>query len=366
MNREEPSNIINDRLPFLGLKVLDLSGILAGPLTGSFFAELGADVIKIENSLTQGDATRQWKLISETPESPYSAYYFSANYGKHTIMMDLTDAESRKTLETLIEQSDIVISNFQKKTAAKLVLLPDDIKNKYPRLIFAQLSAYDFEDSRPGYDLVMQGETGWISMNGTDMDHLSKITVAIIDVIEANQMKEAILIAMWKKLKTGKGSVVHISLFKSGISALVNQASNYLMQNHIPKPIGTLHPNIAPYGDLFTSANDIKFMLAVGSDAQFKKLWFSLTSDDKTYTKFEINSQRLKYRSELHHILQQYFGTINFASLEIIFSDSNVPYCSIKDLQQVFSNPKAMEMVHQDTVDGMNIRSVSHIAFTIS
>lgn len=350
--------------PFNGLKVLDLSSVLAGPLTGTFFAELGAQVIKIENKLTDGDATRQWKLSSEDPDAPYSAYYFSANYGKEIILMDLTDQQERLALEKMIEEADVVISNFQKKTASKLDLEPDTLLKKYPNLIMAQLSAYEYDDPRPGYDLVMQGETGWISMTGTDTDHLSKLPVAIVDIIAAHQLKEAILISLINKLKTGKGNITHVSLFKSSISALANQASNYLMAGHIPKPIGTLHPNIAPYGDIFITKDGQKVLLAIGSDAQFKKLWFSLNFDPENYHNFEFNSQRLKARSFLVRELQEKIGLLDLEKIKEILNQNNLPHCIIDDLKAVFENPLALQMVNTSNVDNLMAKSVSNVAFS--
>jgi crotonobetainyl-CoA:carnitine CoA-transferase CaiB-like acyl-CoA transferase len=350
--------------PFHGLKVLDLSSVLAGPLTGTFFAELGARVIKIENKLTDGDATRQWKLPKEDPDSPYSAYYFSANFGKEIMLMDLTDREERLTLEKMIEEADVVISNFQKKTASKLDLEPDTLLEKYPHLIIAQLSAYEYDDPRPGYDLVMQGETGWISMTGTDSDHLCKLPVAIVDIIAAHQLKEAILISLIHKLKNGKGNITHVSLFKSSISALANQASNYLMMGHIPKPIGTLHPNIAPYGDIFTTNDGQKVLLAIGSDAQFKKLWFSLSFGNENYHNFELNSQRLKSRSVLVSELQQKIGLVDLNHFKSLMNQNNLPFCVIDDIQAVFEQPLALQMVNTSQVDHMTARSVSNVAFS--
>ncbi len=355
-----------DNKPCNGLKVLDLSGILAGPLTGSFFAELGAEVIKIENKLTGGDATRQWKLPIEDQESPFSAYYYSANFGKKIFTKDLTIPDERIELEKIIAQSDVIISNFQKKTAEKLGLLPMDIIKKYPTVIFAQLSAYNFDDPRPGYDLVMQGETGWISMNGTDDDHLAKLPVAIVDVVAAHQMKEGILIALLKKAKTGAGSVVHVSLYKSSISALVNQASNYLNAGHIPTPIGTLHPNIAPYGDVFKSEDNMKFILAVGSDAQFKKLWFTLISDAEDYGTFEFNFGRVNHRKALQIKLQQHFSKLSFDQIKNLIQYINVPFCLIMNMHDVFTNDLAREMVLPMKAEKGNVFSISNIAFDIS
>lgn len=358
-------NFENALLPLEGLKVLDISNILAGPLAASFFAELGAGVTKIENRLTGGDATRTWKLPSEDPDHQYSAYYFSANYEKQVILLDLTDPADRQKAEEMIAASDVVISNFQKKVASKLGLIPEDITAKYPGLIFAQLSAYDFDDPRPGYDLVMQGETGWISMTGTDKDHLAKIPVAIIDIFASHQIKEAILIALTKKAVTGRGSTVHVSLYKSGISGLANQASNYLMQGQVAKPLGTIHPNIAPYGDMFRSADGVSFLLAVGSDEQFKKLWKTLMPDVAIPHIFESNSARVEYRMELNDHLQQSFGHLTFESIKFALGTINVPHCCVLKMNEVFQDRLAKEMILTQTKQNETGLSVSSIAFTV-
>jgi crotonobetainyl-CoA:carnitine CoA-transferase CaiB-like acyl-CoA transferase len=362
--KNESNQLLTNQL-CKGLKVLDLSGILAGPLVASFFAELGAEVIKVENKLTGGDATRQWKLPAEKKEATFSAYYHSANYGKKVLMKNMTDAKDRSDVEKIMSESDIVISNFQKKTAQKLSFVPEEIIQKYPGIIFAQLSAYTWDDPRPGYDLVMQGETGWISMNGTDSEHISKIPVAVIDIFAAHQMKEAILLAMWKKAITHKGSVIHVSLYKSAISGLANQASNYLNANHVPKPIGTLHPNIAPYGDLFTSKDNIKFLLAVGSDDQFKKLWFTLNMDQTAYPNFEKNSDRVKTRSALQQIMQQIMSKLRFSEIEQKICAINIPFCKILNLNEVFENPLAQDMVLQNETIESSKYYISNVAFEL-
>ncbi|MBK9736715.1 MAG: CoA transferase [Saprospiraceae bacterium] len=350
---------------FEGLKVVDVSSVLAGPSAASFFAELGANVVKIENSLTGGDATRQWKLESEEKDSPYSAYYFSANFKKQVVMLDLTSDEGQNILSEHLSQADIFISNYQKSVATKLDLLPEKLINKYPNLIIAQLSAYDFDDARAGYDLVMQGETGWISMNGYDRNHMSKLPVAIIDLIASHQMKEAILIALLKKTMLGYGSIIHVSLYKSALSALANQATNYLLAGHIAKPIGTLHPNIAPYGDMFETNDQIMFMLAVGSDRQFEKLWNTLNFSEKEYHNFEYNSDRLKNRALLQNCLQQKFSTLNMSSVRSLLNGSEIPFCEIKSIDEVLDQSSAQVMINVETVEGRSIRSMRNVAFEI-
>lgn len=347
------------------LKVLDLSSVLAGPLTASFFAELGAQVLKIENKRTGGDVTRQWKLTSEDALFPWSAYYVSANYRKQVMLLDFSVPAEREMLEGLIANSDLVISNFQKSVAQKLDLLPEVIFARYPHLIFTQLSAYTFDDVRPGYDLIMQGETGWISMNGTDESHLAKLPVALIDILASHQMKEAILLALLQKASSGKGSVVHVSLFKSALSALANQASNYLNQQHIPRPIGTLHPNIAPYGDLFVSKDKISFMLAVGSDDQFRKLAVSLKVRENDFSAFETNQMRVINRNELYDLLQSFFDRMAFNEISDLLRNANIPYCNIKNMKEVFEDEMAQSMVLQQKFEEKVMKSVSSVAFEI-
>lgn len=346
------------------VKVLELSSVLAGPLVGSFFSELGAQVTKIENKISKGDVTRQWKLPQENREDAYSAYYCAANYQKNVLFLDLKNKEDRAQLETMLASSDVVLSNFQKRVAQELDLEPEKVHAKYPQLIFAQLNAYSYDDPRPGYDLVMQAETGYISMNGTESGDLCKMPVAMIDILAAHQMKEAILLALINKIKTNLGAVVHISLYKSGISGLANQASNFLMENFVPKPIGTLHPNIAPYGDIFHSRDGKMFILAIGSDDQFKKLWNTLSFSGVEYHNFDSNSKRISNRILLKNMLQSFFYTSHLQELSSIFEMNNLPYCLIKDLSEVFDCHLASGMVNIEILNtGKIAKSVSQVAF---
>jgi len=346
------------------VKVLELSSVLAGPLVGSFFSELGAQVTKIENKKSNGDVTRQWKLPQESPDEAYSAYYCAANYQKKVLLLDLKNKEDRAELETMLAGSDVVLSNFQKRVAQELDLEPEKVQAKYPHLIFAQLSAYSYDDPRPGYDLVMQAETGYISMNGTESGELCKMPVAMIDILAAHQMKESILLALINKMKTNLGVVLHISLYKSGISGLANQASNFLMENFIPKPIGTLHPNIAPYGDIFHSSDGKMFILAIGSDDQFKKLWNTLSFSSTEYHNFDSNSKRISNRVLLKNMLQSFFFTSKLQVLSSIFELNHLPYCVVKNLLEVFDCDLASEMVNVEILNtGKIAKSVSQIAF---
>jgi len=352
---------------FNGVRVVELAGVLAGPLAGSFFAELGAEVIKIENKVQGGDVTRQWKVPEESPETEYTAYYCAANFQKKIEFLDFTQSADLENLEVYLSQADMVISNFQKRVAEKYNLGPDQLLRRFPKMIVAQLNAYDYDDPRPGYDLVMQAETGFISMNGTEQGDLCKIPVALMDVIAAHQIKEAVLLAWIRRLSTGLGCVAHISLYKSALSALANQASNYLMAGHLPAPMGTLHPNIAPYGDVFESSDATVFMLCIGSDKQFQKMWDAFSRGKPLPENYSSNHQRLQHRKALQMSLKDMFLILPFEKIRAIFEHEGTPYSIIKNLEMVFKEKSAQEMVQFFVwPDGTTGKGVRNIAFSLS
>lgn len=345
------------------LVIIELASVLAGPLAGSFFAELGARVIKVENRVIGGDVTRQWKHPSEDSESSISAYYASANTGKEILLLDLELSEDYQQLIDLIATADVVISNFQKHTSEKLKVNYKSIEKINEKIIYAQLVSYSYNDPRPGYDLIMQAETGFISMNGSNDGSIAKMPVALIDVIAGHQLKEAILLGVITKMKTGKGSYSEVSLYKSGISALANQASNYLMNDHVPFPMGTLHPNIAPYGDVLTTSDGFIFILGVGSDKQFEKLGKTLNLAESLLFTFSLNRDRVDRRQELTTYLQATCSDLSYEVLSAKLKNAKIPFCRVSDLDQVFESPLAIEMVIKETIEGLPTSKVSNIAF---
>ena len=345
------------------LIVVELASVLAGPLAGSFLAELGARVIKIENSTIGGDVTRQWKHPSEDSEASVSAYYASANTGKEILLLDLRLNKDYLQLVELVVSADVIISNFQKHTAEKLKVDFQSIKKINNKIIFAQLVAYSYNDPRPGYDLIMQAETGFLSMNGSTEGEIAKMPVALIDVIAGHQLKEAILLGVITKLKTGKGSYAEVSLYKSGISALANQASNYLMNNHIPFPMGTLHPNIAPYGDIVTTSDNIIVILGVGSDKQFEKLGKTLSLAEELLHTFSLNKERVERRKELITYLQATCKDISYEELSTKLINAKIPFCKPSDLDKVFEAPLAIDMIIKETIEGQPTSKVRNVAF---
>ncbi|WP_370392183.1 CaiB/BaiF CoA transferase family protein [uncultured Winogradskyella sp.] len=336
---------------FKNLKVVELASVLAGPLTGTFFAELGATVIKIENKLTDGDVTRRWKLPTESKEKPISAYYSAANYSKESLSLNLKDSEDYEILVEHIKDADIVISNYKPNTARKLKLGYIDLKQYNPSLIYAELTGFGGNDSRPAFDVVLQAETGFMFMNGEPQRNPVKMPVALIDVLAAHHMKEAILCALIHRLKTGEGQHISMSLYECALASLANQATNWLMEGHIPQPMGTQHPNIAPYGDMYTTKDGRSLVLAIGSDKQFDNLCSLLNIECE---EFRTNAQRLSKREMLNSKISDYIGKEVSGYWISELEQRNIPYGIVKNMKDVFEDEKAKKMLLYDIIEGVD------------
>lgn len=354
---------------FKDLKVVEFASVLAGPAVGMFFAELGATVIKIENKTTGGDVTRAWKQASEDPHSPISAYWCSVNWGKKYLFLDLTQAEDRAKAKILALEADVVISNFKPSSARRMGFDADTLRLENPKLIYAQLNAYaDPEDERPAFDAVLQAEAGFLFMNGEADRPPVKLPVALIDVLAAHQLKEAILIALLQREKTGVGSFVSSSLLESALASLANQASNYLMNGHIPQRMGTRHPNIAPYGDTYLCADGQTLLLAVGTERQFVHLCGALGLESLLQNiEFQTNTARVIHRERLNQLLQACVSKFTLDEMMDKLNTSGVPAARIRDMQSVFNQPTAQAMILEEKMpDGILTKRVKTIAFKIS
>lgn len=335
---------------FKNLKVVELASVLAGPLTGTFFAELGAKVIKIENKRTNGDVTRAWKLPTESKDNAISAYYSAANFLKESLLLDVTDNLDYEKVINHIKDADIVIANFNPNTARKLKLGYDDLKQYNSSLIYAELTGFGGDESRPAFDVVLQAETGFMFMNGEPNRTPVKMPVALIDVLAAHHLKEAILCAIINKLQTGDGKHIKVSLYESALASLVNQATNWLMEEHIPQPMGTQHPNIAPYGDMYRTTDDKLLVLAIGSDKQFENLSSVLNIK---LDAFKTNAQRLSKREALNSLINESIAQKTSSHWVSTFERSNIPYGIVKNMQEVFQDEKAKKMLLNEVIEGV-------------
>lgn len=354
---------------FEDLKVVELANILAGPLTGRFFAENGAQVIKIENPNTGGDLTRQWKLSTEDPQSEFSAYYAAANYNKDIKMLDFANEEDCAELKAMIQDADIVISNFKQSTLKKYNLDYESLKSSNQNLIFGQINGFPDSGSpyRPAFDVVLQAETGFLSMTGQPDGPPSKMPVALIDIIASHQLREGILTALWKREKTKKGAYVKTSLFESAIASLANQATNYLMEGHIAKPMGTLHPNIAPYGEIFATNDKRKVILAIGSEKHFQALCNSLKLVHLTENPlFSTNQSRVENRQELFSKLEATIASMSSSEFMKLMNQSAIPAGQINDLKDVLTNIASQRMILKENLSPeYSARSMASTAFQL-
>lgn len=348
---------------FSELKIIDLSTVLAGPSVGTFFAELGAEVIKIESPHFP-DVTRSWKLPNEEAESEVSAYFSSVNYRKKYHQLDFTNSAHLEQLMELLATADILLTNFKKSSEEKFGLSAEILLEKFPKLIIGKITGFGDDSDRIAYDLILQAETGFMSMNGTPDSGPVKMPVALIDVLAAHQLKEGILVALLDRITTNKGRKVSVSLYDAAISSLANQASNYLMEKQVPKRIGSLHPNIAPYGEIFKTKDEILVTFAIGSDLHFQKFTTLLNLSSYINDKrFISNQNRVKNRVELANILQNEISKGNANEILEHCHKNYIPAARIKDLSEVFQENEAQKLIREEEISGRSTKRVTSIAF---
>ena len=341
-----------------------MASVLAGPAVGMYFAERGAQVTKVENSKTHGDVTRSWKLAKEDKESDVSAYFCSVNWHKDYIFMDLSDATDRPKLEALIKDADILISNFKCGDAEKFHLDFDHVKGINPNIIHAELSGFGAHNKRVAYDLVLQAETGFMFMNGTPDSGPIKMPLALIDVLAAHQLKEGILEALLERQMKPKAYHVEVTLYDAAVSSLINQATNYLMTDHIPQPIGSLHPNIAPYGEIFTSRDEKLLTVAIGNDKQFDRLLKLL--DIPMQDHFSSNKLRVEHRKEIEKLLANKIKEWDADQLCAELIELEVPVAQINDLKTVFEHAEAKDLILEENISGKDTKRVKTSIYKIS
>lgn len=330
---------------FQEIKVLELASVLAGPSVGQFFAELGATVIKVENSRTDGDVTRSWKGAGEQTDDR-SAYFSSVNWGKKSIALDLTSAEGKRIVQHLAAKSDIIIASYKPGDAEKLGVAYEQLRPNNKRLIYGQITGYGSNDARVGYDAVIQAESGFMFMNGEPGGASLKMPVALIDILAGHQLKEALLLALLKRERTGEGSLAEVSLIETALASLANQATNFLVAGKQPQKQGSAHPNIAPYGDVFKTKDGKELLLAIGNDKQFRDLCFVLDklqlAEDILYaTNYVRVLNRISLAKELSMLISRQSSEILVPQLQNL----KVPAGLIQDVPQALSLPQAKRLI---------------------
>jgi len=348
------------------LKIIEISTVLAGPSVGMFFAERGAEVIKIENKRTGGDVTRTWKLPSEDKDSSISAYFSAVNWNKKHLFLDFTDENDKMALNELLSTADIVITNFKNKDAEKFELDFESIQKINGSFILGEISSFGPDSDRVAYDLVLQAESGFMSINGNPDSGPIKMPVAFIDLFAAHQLKEGILEALLERQVNDGCYQVEVSLYDAAVSSLANQATNWLMGKEIPKRIGSMHPNISPYGELFLTADQQQITFAVGSDKQFQGLCAELELEELVKSnEFGTNKQRVKNRIQLAAILSKKVEERTSEELLQKLHVRNVPCGVIKNIKEVFENDAASKLLLNERIDDVDTSRVRTSVYSI-
>ncbi|TYK69171.1 CoA transferase [Comamonas sp. Z3] len=294
--------------PLEGVKVLDLSRVFAGPLCGMVLADFGAEVVKVEHP-GRGDDTRDWGMRIGKTET---TYYNSMNRNKRSITLDLQTPEGVKIVHELLPQFDVVIHNFKTGGAEKLGLGYEQLKAIKPDLIYCAVAGYDSsgpEAKRPGYDLVIQGEAGLMALNGDAGMPPLKFGVAVVDLVTGMYAAQAVLAALFRRERTGKGRLIEMALYDSGITVTGYYGLDALQLGHDPERYGNAHPSIVPYG--MYEAADGPLIIAVGNNSQFDKFCRQvvLRPDIVEDQRFSTNVNRARNRLELLPMLKELIGS---------------------------------------------------------
>lgn len=321
-----------------GIRILDLSRVLAGPYSTMILGDLGAEVIKVE-APGGSDDTRSW---GPPFKNGVSAYYLSINRNKKSITIDLKSEEGIKKIQELIKISDVIINNFKTGTMDRFGLAYEDVEKINPKIVYCSITG--FGQTGPykelaGYDFITQAMSGLMSITGDADSGPQKLGVAITDLLTGLYATIGIQAALLERTRSGRGQQIDLSLYDSAVSSLVNIGSSYLMSGEIPGRVGNQHANIAPYQSFQTKDGEI--VIAVGNDRQFKKLCSILQRPELAEDKrFVTNAKRVEHRETLTNLLQKELITRKTEDLREACEQEGIPCGPIQNLAQMRQDPQ--------------------------
>ena len=323
-----------------GLRVLDLSRVLAGPFATQMFADLGAEVWKVEP--LWGDETRAWGPPFTEGES---AYYLSTNRGKQSVAVNLKDERGSALVRRLAAKADVFVENYKTGDLARFGLDYDTLSDGHPELIYVSITGFGQTGPRaaePGYDAALQGMSGIMSVTGEPGGPPVKIGVAWIDALTGLTATAGVLAAYVERLRSGAGQRIDLSLFDVGFMAMVNQAQSYLATGEPPGPLGSAHPQIVPYQAF--EASDGWLMLAVGNDRQYQRAVEALGEPDLwDDERFHTNAGRVAHRDELVPKIAASIAARSKDDCLRLFNEAGVPATPINNLREVLADPQAAD-----------------------
>lgn len=324
-----------------GIKILDLSRVLAGPYCTMILGDLGAEVIKVE-APGIGDETRKW---GPPFREDVSAYYLSANRNKKSITIDLKSSAGINRIKKLIQTSDVIIHNFKTGTMEKFGLSYESVQKMNEKIIYCSITGFGETGpyrNMPGYDFLVQAMSGLMSITGNEASGPQKMGVAIVDVLTGLYANIGIQAALLERRKSGKGQKLDLSLYDTAVSALINIGSNYLVSGQIPDRLGNHHANIVPYQTFTTSDGEI--VIAVGNDTQFENLCQVMGIPEIAKDAlFKTNPDRVANRTKLVPILQKVFLNHTTAYWKQQCDDNNISCGPIQNLEEVYHDPHLQE-----------------------
>jgi formyl-CoA transferase len=336
-------------LPLDGVRVVDLTRVLAGPYCTMMLADMGADVIKVEIP-GRGDDSRAWGPPWAGTES---AYYLSANRNKRSITLNFRTEGGRRVLLDLVRRADVFVENFIPGSLDRLGLGYEDLKKVNPGLVYCSVSGYGYDGpyaTRPGYDFIAQAEGGIMSVTGEPEGPPMKVGVAIADITTGMFAAAAILAALRHRDRTGQGQRVEVSLLESVVGWLANVAMNYLVSGELPRRYGNAHPNVVPYQAFATS--DGWVAIGVGNDAQFRRFCDVIgrpeLADDP---RFRTNSDRVINRDVLIPILEEIFKSRTTDEWIEALTAAELPCGPINTLDRVFRHPQVLHRRMVEEID---------------
>jgi crotonobetainyl-CoA:carnitine CoA-transferase CaiB-like acyl-CoA transferase len=353
-----------------GIKIIDLSRVLAGPWSTQNLADLGADVIKVERPGV-GDDTRSWgpPFVPRTEgDAQDAAYFFCANRNKRSLTLDFTTNKGRDILIKLIAQADVLIENYKVGGLKKYGLDYDSLSSINPRLIYCSITGFGQDGpyaDRPGYDALVQAMGGLMSITG-EPDELpgggpQKVGVAVVDILTGLYATNAILAALLHRAKSDQGQHIDIALLDVQIATLANQAGNYLLSGNVPQRMGSAHPSIVPYQPF--ACADGHVMLAIGNDSQFAALCRAAgQSDIASDARFAKNAMRVQHRAELLGVLTPLMQQHSVERWCELAQQEGFPCGPINTIDRVFRDPQVRAREMQIQMDSPSYGALDLVA----
>ncbi len=340
--------------PLEGIRVIELARILAGPWAGQTLADLGADVIKVE--APEGDDTRRWgPPFLDVGDEKTAAYFHATNRGKRSITCDFRTPEGQEVVRRLVADADVVIENFKVGGLQKYGLDWESLRKVNPRLIYCSITGFGQDGPyahRAGYDFIIQGMSGLMSVTGPADGQPQKVGVAVTDVFTGVYAATAILAALVQRGRTGQGQQIDMALLDVATSVMANQAMNYLASGKAPGLMGNAHPNLAPYAVF--DCKDGWLILATGNDGQYQRLCKVLGLDDMaTDPAYLTNADRVANRAAMTERLTKATKAWAKADLLAACEGAGVPAGPINDMAEVFADPQVVARGMQIAPEGL-------------